>query len=177
MFIQSGMIPGFLLIRSLGLINSMWAIVLPTAFSMWNIIILRANFSTIPESIIESVRMDGGNDLCIFFRFVLPLSKAILATIALFVSVNQWNNFFGPFLFLNDPDKQTLSIILRKIVLQNNIQSVGWREAVSGLQVGPGFIKKVEMGTIIVSIGPIILLYPFVQKYFIKGVLIGSIKG
>ncbi len=179
MFISSGMIPGFLLIKSLGMYNTIWAIVVPPAFSMWNIIIIRTGFRSIPASIVESVYADGGSDWRVFFQFVLPLSKPVLAAIGLFVAVAQWNNFFGPLLFLADQKKFPLSLILRKVLIQADVLSSGFISVVSGTEDfrGPGFVKKVQMATIIAATGPIILAYPLLQKYFVKGIFIGSVKG
>jgi len=179
MFLSGNMITSYILMRDLGFINKMWAIVIPPAFSLWNIIIFRTNFQSIPESLIESAYIDGASEWRILSRIVLPLSKPILATIGLFAAVGQWNNYFGPFLYLNDSVKFPLSIILQKVVLQHDVRSQAWMDIIANSNTlkGSGFAKKVEMATIIAAIGPIILAYPFVQKYFVKGTLVGSIKG
>ena len=181
MFLPAGMIPSFLLVQKLHLMNTIWALVLPGLPAMWYIIIMRTNFQGLPPSLAESAYIDGASDWTILFRIVIPLSKAILATIGLFAAVGMWNNFFGPLLYLNDKDKYPLSLILRKIVIQGALQAQsGWIDA-TGMDLGelrnPGLFRKIEMATTVVAVGPILLVYPFVQKYFVKGVLIGSIKG
>lgn len=182
MFINGGLIPTFLLIRSLGMMNTIWAIIVPGALTMWNIVIIRTNFQGLPEELRESAYMDGASNWRILFQIVLPLSKPILATIALFTLVGQWNNFFGPLLYLSSPDKYPLQIILRKLIITNEMRGEFLEQATSDLsRTGNanmiGFYESVKMAAIMVSIGPIIMVYPFIQKYFVKGVLVGSIKG
>ena len=130
----------------------------------------------------ESAYIDGANDWRILLSIILPLSKPILATIGLFAAVGMWNNFFSPLLYLSDQEKYPLSIVLRKIVIQGALQvQSGWVDAAGAADVGelrdPGLFKKIQMATIIVAVGPILVVYPFVQKHFVKGVLIGSLKG
>lgn len=184
-FVMPGLIPTYLLIRNLGLMNTMWAFVLPGAFSMWNIVIIRTNFQQVPESLHESAYLDGANDLTVLFKIVLPLSKAIMATIGLFAAVGMWNMFFEPLLYLNEEKKWPLSIVLRHVLVRDVIgllfgSSGDERNYFDQEWLGNaslrGLIVAVKMATIVVTIGPIVLVYPFVQRYFVKGVLIGSIK-
>ncbi len=183
MFFNGGMIPTYLNIKNLGLLDTMWSIVLP-AVGMWNIILLRTNFQQIPNSLIESAYIDGANDWYIWFKIILPLSKAILATIAVFASVGYWNNYFGPLLYLSSPEKAPLTIILRRLIVSKEVFASGEMAAqaasTSSEEVGvaaQGMLMSLRMATMFVTIGPIVVVYPFAQKYFVKGVLIGSIKG
>ncbi len=182
MFFSGGMIPNFFLIQSLGLLDTFWAITLPGAFSFWNIIILRTNFKSIPDSLTESAVIDGANDWSILFRIILPLSKAILATITLWSVVGKWNDYFGPLLYLNSPEKEPLTIFLRRVLVSRYVEDYSSfsqsaaRGSIDYLRQ-QGLLRAIRMATILVTIGPIIAVYPFIQKYFVKGILIGSIKG
>ncbi|NLC67567.1 MAG: carbohydrate ABC transporter permease [Clostridiaceae bacterium] len=180
MFIPGGMIPSFLLIKNLGMYNTMWAIVLPGAFGVWNILIIRSNIrASVPKELIDSAYIDGASDWRIYFTIVLPLIKPILATIGLFVAVDRWNDFFGPLIYLNDSNKYPLQIILRKILITGETAKY-WEKAAGPLaqsRQGIGFFETLKMATIIITIWPILLVYPFIQKYFVKGVLVGSLKG
>ena len=172
MFFGGGMIPSFLCIKWLGLYDTIWAVVLPTAFTAYNCIIMRSFFVNFPKEIEESGRLDGLNDIGILWYLVLPTSTAVLATIGLFVAVGQWNSFFNPLIYLNGSEKYPLQIILRQIVLQNAMDEF------EGGGNDPRFATdSIKYATIIFSIVPIIAVYPFLQKYFVKGVMIGSVKG
>ncbi|WP_240510072.1 carbohydrate ABC transporter permease [Virgibacillus profundi] len=165
-----GMIPTFLVVKSLGLLDTIWAMVLPQAVSTWNLIIMRTFFSaTIPKELEESAKIDGLNDLGIFARIVLPLSKPVLATIGLFYAVGIWNNFILPLLYLRDDALYPLQVILRNLVLVEQMADVSGGDAVV-------VQESIQYATILVSTLPILLLYPFLQKYFVKGVMIGSLK-
>jgi putative aldouronate transport system permease protein len=178
MFFSGGMIPTFLVIRSLGLLDTMWSFLLP-AVGMWTIVMFRANFQNIPESIHESAYVDGATHWRILFQLIIPLSKAIIAAIVLFTVVGIWNSFYGPMLYLTSSSKYPLQVVLRSLMVTQGIDQ-GY---INSLVVAGGSIdafgmkQALKMTAIIVSTGPIILMYPFLQKYFIKGVLIGSIKG
>lgn len=182
MFFSGGMIPAYLNIVNLGLLNTMWAVILP-AVGMWNIVLIRTNFQQLPSGLVESAYIDGANDWVIWYKIVMPLSKAILATVAIFASVGYWNNYFGPLLYLNDNDKMTLPIILRRILIsKESMMSAEQAEMVSiadgsNSLASQGLVEQLRMATIFVTIGPIVLVYPFAQRYFVKGVMIGSIKG
>lgn len=174
MFFSGGMIPTYLAIKWLGMLNTMWAVILPSAFTAYNLIIMRSFFATFPTEIEESGRLDGLNDIGVLWYLVLPTSTAILATIGLFSAVSYWNSFFGPLIYLSDQEKYTLQIILRQIVMQSVMSSNTGMETQMSKTIAEDSIKY---GTIIVSIVPIIAVYPFLQKYFVKGVMIGSVKG
>lgn len=173
MFFNGGMIPTFLVVKELGFVNTIWGMVLPGAVATWNLLIMRTFFMGMPQELEESGKIDGLSEIGIFFRIVLPLSKPVLATIGLYYAVGMWNNFMGPLLYLRDADMQPLQVILRNIVLSGQLTGTD----------GPvvGDIVVVEEGlkfaTIMVSTLPILLVYPFIQKYFVKGALIGSVKG
>ena len=174
MFFSGGMIPSFLAINWLKLYDTIWAIVLPGALSAWNLIVMRSFFAEYPEEIEESGRIDGLNDLGILWYLVLPTSTAVIATIGLFYGVAIWNSYFTPLLYLSQDSKYPLQIILQQVVMK----SISANQDVitsSGGKVIPE--DSIKFATIIVSIVPIILVYPFLQKYFVKGVMIGSIKG
>lgn len=174
LFFSGGMIPTFLVVRSYHLLDTIWAMVLPGAVSSWNLIVMRTFFSGMPQEVEESGKIDGLNDIGIFFRLVLPLSKAILATIGLFYGVAIWNNFFSALLYLRDSDLFPLQVIVRNMVLQgsggaNGASNVGGDSLIVD--------EALKYATIIVTTVPILLVYPFLQKYFAKGALIGSVKG
>ncbi len=174
MFFSGGMIPTYLAIKWLGMLNTMWAVILPSAFTAYNLIIMRSFFAAFPGEIEESGRLDGLNDIGVLWYLVLPTSTAILATIGLFSAVSYWNSFFGPLIYLSDQDKYTLQIVLRQIIMQSVMSSNTGMETQMSKTIAEDSIKY---GTIIVSIVPIIAIYPFLQKYFVKGVMIGSVKG
>jgi putative aldouronate transport system permease protein len=172
LFFSGGMIPTFLVVKSYQLIDTFWAMILPTAVSTWNLIVMRTFFAGMPQEVEESGKLDGLTDIGIFFRLVLPLSKAILATIGLFYGVAIWNNFFSALMYLRDADLFPLQIIVRNMVLQG--QGTG-----AGNIGGDSLIvdESIKYATIIITTVPILMVYPFLQKYFAKGALIGSIKG
>ncbi len=173
MFVSGGMIPLYLVINQLGLINSMWAIVLPPAISTYNMIVMRTSFSAIPESLAESAYIDGANDIHILAKIILPLSKPILATMTLFYAVSHWNSFFPAMLYLNSQDKYPVQVIMRDIVIAGDMMSEGGDIAGNINIVATNY----KYAVIIISIIPILLVYPLLQKHFAKGVMIGAVKG
>jgi putative aldouronate transport system permease protein len=183
MFLPGGMIPSFLVIRALKLYNTIWAVTLPGAFGAWNILIMRSTIrSTIAQELLDAAYMDSAGEWRIYFQIVLPLIKPILATIGLFAAVGYWNDFFGPLIYLSDARRYPLTMLLRKILLQDYVEKFysAYKAEHTGAPnefLGIGFFTAFKYATMIVAIWPIIVVYPFVQKYFVKGVLIGSIKG
>jgi putative aldouronate transport system permease protein len=175
MLFNGGMIPTYLLVKSLGLIDTLWALILPNAIHAWNIFVMRNFFATIPESLEESARIDGASDLLIFFKIILPLSKAVLATIGLFLAVGYWNDFFSTILYIQSRNKWALQAVLREIV--TNTEMAMSRQGMSAVHRQTITTQSVIMANIVIVTVPIILVYPFVQKYFVKGVMIGSVKG
>ena len=174
MFFSGGMIPTFLVVRSLGMVDTIWGMVLPGAVSTWNLILMRTFFANIPKELEESGRMDGLTDIGIFFRIVVPLSKAVFATIGLFYAVGLWNNFMLPLLYLRTPDLFPLQVLLRNLVLAGNVGSGDVTRIGGDNQIVEDSLKY---ATIMVSTLPILLVYPFIQKYFVQGVMIGAVKG
>lgn len=172
MFFGAGMIPTYLLVSSLGLIDSYWSLILPTAVSAFNVLLLRGFFTGIDASLIDSARIDGAGDWRILTRIVLPMSKAVTAVIALFYAVGYWNAFFQATLYINDSTKQPLQVVLRSFVLQGV-------DVPGALDVGSGQVASlaVQMAVVVIAIVPVLLVYPFVQKHFSSGVMIGAVKG
>lgn len=171
MFFGGGMIPTFLLIQNLGLLDTRLAMILPTAISTFNFIIMRTNFMSIPLALIESAKIDGANDFRILFQIVVPLSKPIIAVMTLYYAVDHWNDFMGPLLYLRSQDLYPIQIILRDILLSNSTEAMG-----SANDTGFAIGENIKYATIIVSTLPILLVYPFIQRYFVQGALIGAIK-
>ena len=164
MLFSGGMIPGYLLIKNMHLIDNRWSLILPGLISAYNVIIMRSFFSTIPESLEESARLDGANDVTIFAKIVLPLSKASIATIALFTAVGYWNDYFSSVLYIN-----------RYMLTNTNqaMQSAG----VTVTATTNVTAATIKAASVVVATVPILCVYPFVQKYFVKGVMIGGVKG
>ncbi|MGW2094255.1 carbohydrate ABC transporter permease [Promicromonospora sukumoe] len=169
-----GLIPSYLVVKELGLLDSYWALILPTALSAFNVIVLRAFFMGIPPELIDAARIDGAGHLTIFARIVLPLSKAVLAVIGLFYAVGYWNSFFAALLYLNDTAKWPLQLVLRTYVINNaEISAADLGSAVDALPPQP----SIQMAILVVTIVPILVVYPFLQRHFAKGVLTGAVKG
>ena len=174
MFFEGGLIPLYLLVNNLGLLDTRWALIFPTAVSAFNLIIMRTAFQGIPDSLEESARMDGANDFTILFKIIIPLSMPVIAVMLLFYGVYHWNSWFPGMIYLQDRTLFPLQLILREILIANSTDSmmtgVGSADA---MPIG----ETIKYATIIVATVPILLLYPFLQKYFVKGVMIGGIKG
>lgn len=175
MFFGGGLIPTYIVVaRFLGLYGSRWAIILPSLTSAWYIIIARTFFSTIPEEMLESAKIDGAGEFMLFARFVFPLSAPILAVLALYFGIGHWNAYFNASLYLNDKALQPLSLYVRRVVIQNSLEvekvtNLTYEQVMSTLQV--------KYAVIVVSVVPILCLYPALSKYLQKGMLVGSLKG
>jgi multiple sugar transport system permease protein/putative aldouronate transport system permease protein len=177
MFFSGGIIPLYILITQLRMINTVWAILLPGAISTYNMIITRTFFmSSIPNELLEASQIDGCSNIRYFFVILLPLSKAIIAVIALYYGVGHWNAWFGAMLFLRNPDLQPLQLVLRDILVLSNINFSDVKDART-LELLMNISELLKYSLIVVSTIPIIIVYPFIQKYFVKGALIGSLKG
>jgi len=175
MFFSGGLIPTFLLVKELGLYNTRWAIVLPTAVTVWNVVITRTYMqSTIPDSLWESATIDGANDLIILWKITIPLSMPIIAVILLFSAVSHWNSFFPALIYLADKKLHPIQLFLRRILL---IESEELVASAQGTSVRSAIGEQIRYTVTMVTIIPIICVYPFLQKYFVKGVMIGAIKG
>lgn len=179
MFFNGGLLPNYILIKNLGMYNSIWAMVLPGAFSVWLAIIGRTFIkSSIPEELFEATSLDGGNYFQFLSRVVLPLSKPILAVLALNFAVGHWNSYFSALIYLKDASKFPLQIILRNIVVANVFDAASISAMdVRDMMERQYLVELLKYSLIIVSSVPMLILYPFIQKYFIKGVMIGSLKG
>lgn len=182
MFVGGGLIPSYILVTGLGLGNTVWALVLPNAASVYNIIVTRTFFqSSIPSEIEEAAIMDGASYFKRFFYIILPLSKPIIAVMALFYGVGHWNQYFNALIYISDRDKYPLQMILREILVLQDMSSNPTMQMTGEMaeflysqqQLG----QVIKYGVMIVSTLPLILIYPFLQKYFVKGVMIGSLKG
>ncbi len=168
---NGGMIPNYIVVQKLGLLNSYWALILPTAISSFNLMLFKSYFQELPVELEESARLAGYNDLSILFRIILPISKPLLATFAVLFGVEHWNAWFSSVLYLTDSEKWPIQLILRQII--TSATEVG--DAMGGTNFVPPV--TVRMCTIVVATVPILCIYPFLQKYFTKGILLGSVKG
>ncbi len=179
MLFNGGLIPTYLIVKSLGMLDTMWAIVIPNVVGAWSILVARTFFQqSIPDQLVEASKIDGASDFYIFIRVVLPLSLPIIAVMALFHAVGLWNQYFNALIYLSDRDKFPLQLILREILVVNQMQLTdptagGGAESLVDQVKTAGLIKY---AVIIVSSLPLLLVYPFIQRYFVQGVLIGSIK-
>ncbi|WP_054948733.1 carbohydrate ABC transporter permease [Numidum massiliense] len=172
---SAGIIPTYLVVNATGLIDSVWALIIPVAISPFNLIVMRQFFLHLPQELTEAALIDGANELQIFWRIMLPLSKPAMAAFGLFYAVSHWNSFFSGILYLNDPAKWPIQVVLRQIVVVNKpTDTLGAQEA---LMQHPPPAETIQMAAILVATVPILIIYPFLQKHFAKGVLIGSIKG
>ena len=174
MLFGGGMVPGYLLIKNLGFINTIWALVIPGMLGAFNIIIVKNFFQSLPESLIESARMDGAGEWRILFQIYIPLSKPVLATVALWSAVGHWNAWFDALLYITDDRKQVLQTFLQRIVIESGTQMM--ELGITDTSVLQFTGETIKAATIIVSILPIICVYPFVQKYFVKGIMLGGVK-
>lgn len=173
MFFNGGMIPTFLIVQRLNLLDTFWALILPTAVSTYNLIIMRTFFqSTIPFELVESASLDGCTDLGIFFRIVLPLSGPIIAVMVLFYGVGQWNAWFPALLYISNHALYPLQMVLREVLIESDISNMAGSSGDVEI-IGDGL----KYATMVVATLPIMCLYPFLQKYFVKGVMIGAVKG
>ncbi|MBO9610091.1 MAG: carbohydrate ABC transporter permease [Paenibacillaceae bacterium] len=168
----AGMIPTYLIVRATGLIDTIWALIVPGLISSWNLIVIMQFFRQIPSELQESAFLDGANDLTVFSRIIVPLSKPALATFGLFYAVGYWNAYFNGILYLNNAKLWPIQVLLRQIVVVNDPSAL----ASDQLFVKPP-AQMIQMAAIVVATVPILLVYPFLQKYFAKGVMLGSIKG
>lgn len=172
MLFSGGLIPTYLVIKSLHMIDSFWVMILPTAVSTWNLIMMKTFFQATPVSLLEAARIDGSSEMGTLLRIVLPLSIPSIMTIGLFYAVGHWNDYFQAMIYLNTPERYPLQIILRDIVLQNSMD-----KQFASMQMGQrSQAEAVKYATIMFATVPILCVYPFIQKYFVKGVMLGSIK-
>lgn len=176
MFFGGGLIPTYLLISDLGLLDSMWAVILPGAFSVWNMIIARTYYQGIPTELREAADVDGANEMVYFFKILLPVCTPVIAVLALWQFVGMWNSYFDAMIYLNDSAKQPLQLVLRSILIQNQPES-GMISDMQSTAARAQLAELLKYATIIVSSLPLLVMYPFFQKYFDAGIMAGSIKG
>jgi len=173
MYFSGGLIPRYLLIyRTLGLGNNLLALVLPSAIATWNLLIMRTYFQGIPESMEESAKIDGANDFHVLFRIILPLSLPVVAVVTLYYGVGHWNAWFDAMVFIRERALYPLQLILREILVLSNMDTMG-----SGGEDLEGLGENLKYATIVTATLPILFAYPFIQKYFVKGIMIGAVKG
>ncbi len=175
MFFNGGMIPRYLVVKDCGLLDTVWSMIIPGAISMYNLVVMRTFFqNSIPDSLVEAAEIDGASNWQIMFRVVLPLSKSIIAVICLFYGVAHWNQYFQAMLYLSSEEKYPLQMILREILLLSQVQDLVDTQGFAD-QVMQG--ESIKYSLIIVASVPVLMVYPFIQKHFVKGVMLGAIKG
>jgi putative aldouronate transport system permease protein len=175
MLFSGGLIPRYLVVRSLGMLDTIWSLVLPTAVSAWYMFIMRTYFAGIPDSLRESAFMDGANDIVVMVKIIIPLSMPVLAALTIFYSVGHWNSFFASLIYINSSKKYPLQIILRNIVISHQLSAFD-----SDIGEGSDFLvgeQTIKYAVIMVSTLPILFVYPFMQRHFAKGIQIGAVKG
>jgi putative aldouronate transport system permease protein len=174
MYFSGGLIPGYLLVKGIGLYNSLWALIFPGAISTFNLILMRTAFQAIPASLEESAKIDGAGDFTVLFRIIIPLSLPTIAVMTLYYGVGHWNAWFSAMIYLRDKVKYPLQLILREILIQN--ETTNMMGDIDTTDQG-NVAETIKYATIIVATLPILCIYPFLQKYFVKGTMIGAIKG
>lgn len=178
MYFQGGLIPTYLVVKDLGLLDTMWAVILPTCLSVYNLIVCRTFFEgTLSDELLDAARVDGAGNLKFFFRIALPLSKAIVAIMVLFYAVQQWNAYFDAMIYLNSEEKYPLQLVLKDILIQAQMNSSGAFGDAQSVAAMQRIAELVKYSSIVVASLPMLILYPFVQKYFVKGIMIGAVKG
>jgi putative aldouronate transport system permease protein len=175
MIFNGGLVPMFLVINGVGLYNSRWVYIVPLLLTAFNVIIVKNFFQQVPESYAESARIDGASEFRIMWDIFLPLSKPVLATITLWTAVIHWNHWFDALLYIDDNNKQVMQILLRRIVIENSVELI--EKGLVNPDVAQFTPETIKAATTIITILPILIFYPFVQKYFVKGIMIGGIKG
>ncbi len=176
MFFGGGLIPTYLLISGMGLLDSMWAVILPGAFSVWNMIIARTYYQSIPSELREAAEVDGANEVTFFFRILIPVCTPVITVLALWQFVGMWNSYFDAMIYLNDAAKQPLQLVLRSILIQNQPES-GMIADMQSTAERARLAELLKYATIIISSLPLLVMYPFFQKYFDSGIMVGSVKG
>ncbi|MDE0217776.1 MAG: carbohydrate ABC transporter permease [Spirochaetaceae bacterium] len=185
-FFSGGLIPTFLLVRGLGMYNTIWALAVPTAIATWNLIIMRTFFQTLPQELEDSAVVDGANDITVFWKIMLPISQAAVATITLFYAVSHWNSWFPAVVYFSKAERYPLQVILRQIVIENQMTEAllerGEMAAARAMDEEQSdqliaSVDRIKFATLFASIVPMLIIYPFIQRYFVRGLMIGSLKG
>ena len=176
MFFNGGIVPLYLVVQNLHIYDTIWAVVLPVAVSVYNLIVCRSFFDTgIPIEMLEAARIDGCNDFVFFFRIVIPLSSTIIAVMCLFYATAMWNQFFNPLMFLSGQDKMPLQVVLRNLVLSNQVNSI--TSNAQEIAMRQRLAEQLKYCIVVLAAAPLLIVYPFLQKYFAKGVMVGAVKG
>lgn len=176
MFFNGGIVPLYLVVQNLHIYDTIWAVVLPVAVSVYNLIVCRSFFDTgIPIEMLEAAKIDGCNDFVFFFRIVIPLSSTIIAVMCLFYATALWNQFFNPLMFLSGQDKMPLQVVLRNLVLSNQVNSI--TSNAQEIAMRQRLAEQLKYCTVVLAAAPLLIVYPFLQKYFAKGVMVGAVKG
>ena len=174
---ERGLVPFYLTVRGLGLLNSHWSVILSFAISAYNLVIMRTYFMTIPDSLEESAKLDGANDFTVLFQIILPVAAPVVATLVLFYGVSRWNGYFYVMIFLRERIKFPVALILREILIANSADTMMAGGDAGSMGDHENIADTIKFATTVVATMPILLLYPFLQKYFVKGAMIGSVKG
>lgn len=178
MYFSGGIIPSFLLIRDLGLMNSLGALIIPTAINVWNIILMKTYFQTsVPEELLQAAKIDGCDDFRYLVQIGIPLAVPIIAVLALFTAVGQWNSYFSAMLYINETEKFPLQLVLRDILVANSTNTTAIGQNIESLKRKQELVESLKYSVIVASSAPLLILYPFVQRFFIKGIMVGSLKG
>lgn len=176
MFFGGGLVPTYLLISNLNMLDTVWAIILPNAFNVWNMILARTYYQSIPAELREASSVDGATEVVHFFKILLPVCKPIIAVLALYQFVGMWNSYFDPMVYLSNADMQPLQLVLRSILIQNTPEP-GMIADIASMAEMSKLAELLKYSTIVVSSIPLLIMYPFFQKYFEKGIMVGSVKG
>lgn len=176
MFFGGGLIPTYLLLKNIGMLNTIWALILPNAIAAWNVILAKTFFQSLPKELKEAAEIDGATHFQYFIKIVLPLSKPIIAVLALYAFVGQWNSYFDAMIYLEDPHLQPLQVVLRRILVQSQVPP-GMISAQQQMAELKKIAEMIKYSSIVLSSLPLLLMYPFFSKYFEKGAMIGSLKG
>jgi putative aldouronate transport system permease protein len=181
MYFGGGLIPTYFLIRTLGITNTFWVYIIPFLVNIWNMILMRSYFQSVPDALEESARIDGANYFTVFFKIYWPVSTPIIATISLYFAVQHWNDWYTTFVYIRNPNLRPMTNVLLSIINEakfaEQMAALGVTDIGNAMMGKMTNVRSVTMATMIVSIIPIIVIYPFLQRFFIKGIMIGSIKG
>lgn len=174
MIFSGGIVPNYLLIKNIGLIDSLWALILPHMLTAFNVIVMKNFFQSIPESLAESAKIDGASEINILARIYVPLSKPVLATIGLWTAVSHWNQWFDAMLYITSDENQVLQTFLQRIVIESSVEMI--EQGLVDPNVTQFTPETIKAATVVVTVLPMLLVYPFVQKYFVKGIMLGGVK-
>lgn len=177
MYFGGGQVPYYMVLKGLGLLDTFWVFIFPLVMSVYNMILIRSYIDSMPDSLFEAVRIDGGNDLVIFFQFVIPLAKPILMTVALFAAIHQWNSWFDAYLYTSSQDLKPMQSILVEILNQYQTGATTSQQMSNAKSGTTVTADSIRMAATMVATIPIIMVYPFIQKYFVKGIMLGAVKG